>query len=218
MRRIFAMLSLLLLAGCVNDGPASGLPGNNFLDNGKPLSGKYAGADAGYLITAVAARSDTSYDYYMLRYRTKDRSDSAGIWWGQENIYDRRKLDIDDGKETGIVDVRRLPPGAYEIFNFEIMLNGGMMHTKWFSKQNFSVPFTIEPGKATYIGEFMAVRLTGKSWVGLSEPNGAYFVLSDKAERDVVIAKQKESGLSEVTSAVVDPNTLGNPLISATVR
>jgi hypothetical protein len=55
--RFIAVLLLLLLAGCVESGPA---PGPALLEDAGPLSGKYSGADAGYLVMTVAARADTS--------------------------------------------------------------------------------------------------------------------------------------------------------------
>jgi len=206
-------LVALALVGCVESGPASGPP-LAFDENTSPLSGKYSGSDAGYLVMTLAARSDTSYTAYDMAFRTKDGSARGSVWWGQTNMFDRRKLDIDDGQEKAIVDVRRLPPGDYEIVNFDVDLVGGVARSTWRSKKDFSIPFTIAPGRATYVGEFLAVRINGKNFFGMTVPNGAYFVLADKAEREIALAKQKEPGIAEVTSAVGDPKIIGNPLIS----
>lgn len=216
-RRILIGLLLFLVAGCVSSGPASGPPGDTIFAN-SATSGKYAGADAGYLILALAAQKGTAYNDYKLFFRKRDRSIDGSVWWGQGNPFDQRKLDLDDSVETGIVDVRRLPPGDYEIFNFLVFMNAGTVQESWRSKQDFSIPFSIEPGRATYVGEFDAAKLTGKGLFGMTVPDGAYFVLSDKTARDVAIARQKEPGLTDVVTVVADPSTLGNPLISATLH
>lgn len=216
-RRILSGLLVLALAGCVTSGPASGPPGDAIFAN-SATSGKYAGTDAGYLILALTAQKGTAYTDYTIFFRKKDHSISGSVWWGQGNTFDQRKLDINDSLETGIIDVRRLPPGDYEIFNFLVHMNGGMYQESWGSKQEFSIPFTIMPGRATYVGEFDAVKLTGSNLLGMTVPAGAYFVLSDKNARDVSIARQKEPALTDVDSAVLDPKTINNPLIRATFR
>lgn len=53
-----------------------------------------------------------------------------------------------------------------------------------------------------------------KGFLGARSPLGAYFVLTDKSDRDVPIAKQKEPGIGEVVSAVIDPAALANPMIT----
>jgi hypothetical protein len=214
-KRIFAILPLLLIVGCVETGPLSGPPGAPFANSGR-LSGTYAGADAGYLVMALAARSDTEYSAYTIMFRSIDRASEGGVWWGQENALDRRR-EIDDAGETGIVDVRRLPPGKYEIFNFDILYYNGLVPRRWRSEQDFSIPFTIAPGRTTYVGEFMAVKLTRRNIIGATLSNGAYFVLSDKSDRDVAIARQKEPGLGEATDSVIDPKSIANPLITGSV-
>jgi hypothetical protein len=218
MTRIFALLSLVVLLGCAAEGPRSGVP-LDFEANSGLLSGNYDGADAGYLIMSLAAaHSHIAYNSYTIRFRKTDRSVAGGVWWGQHNISDQRKLDIKDRNETGIIDVRRLPPGDYEIFNYNIYFNSPYVQNSWWSKQDFAIPFTIASGKATYVGEFMAVAVTGKNILGISVPDGAYFVLSDKSSRDVSIARQKELRLGDVTNAVADPNAIGNPLIRARIE
>jgi hypothetical protein len=214
MTRIFAVLLPLLVAGCIGSGSVSGPPADSIFNTG-PLSGKYPGADAGYLVVTIAAQTDTLYDDYWIYFRRKDRSADNQIWWGQQNPVDQRKLDIKNDKEEGMVDVRRLPPGDYEIFNFQVHRNAGYLQTWWGSKQDFSIPFSIIAGRATYVGELMAVGLKGeKGFLGARSPLGAYFVLTDKSDRDVPIAKQKEPGIGEVVSAVIDPAALANPMIT----
>jgi len=185
--------------------------------NSGELTGKYAGADAGFLVTALTSRPDIPYYSYSLNFRTKDRGATSSVWWGQADMLDVRKLDIDDNQEKGIVEVRRLPPGEYEFFNFRVEMNTSFREW-WSSKKEFAIPFTIKPGEATYVGEFMAVGVKGKNLFGLTVPDGAYFVLSNKIARDTDIAKRKEPGIVDVISAVIDPGTLSNPLISAAVH
>ena len=214
MNGTFSVIGLLLLVGCTTSGSTSGPPGAGAFDIG-PLSGKYTGNDAGYLVVTIAAQTGTLYDDYFLYLRKKDRSAKGEIWWGQENPFDRRKLDIEDDKEEGIVDVRRLPPGDYEIFNVQAHINAGTRQIRWESKSDFSIPFEITAGRATYIGEMMVVGLKGdKGFLGLRSPEGAVFVLTDKSTRDIPIAKAKEPRIGEVAIKLVDPNSLANPAIT----
>jgi hypothetical protein len=161
MTRTFAILLPLLVAGCIASGSVSGPPADSIFNTG-PLSGKYAGTDAGYLVVTIAAQTDTLYDDYWIYFRRKDRSADNQIWWGQQNPVDQRKLDIKNDKEEGMVDVRRLPPGDYEIFNFQVHRNAGYLQTWWGSKQDFSIPFSIIAGRATYVGELMAGGLKAR--------------------------------------------------------
>jgi hypothetical protein len=202
-RSLLTILSLLILSSCT-----AGLHVTN-----------YEGPDAGVLVTSLGAKTGTVYNGYNLFYRMKNRSpDGDGtIWWGQANILEGRKLDIDNGGETGIVDVRRLPPGEYEIFNFRVFYNGGNVQKNFSSKQDFSIPFSIRPGRTTYIGEFIAVGVQGQNIFGFSILDGAYFTVADRRERDITIARQKHPNLGEVQSAVVDPKLVGNPFIRASV-
>jgi hypothetical protein len=57
----------------------------------------------------------------------------------------------------------------------------------------------------------------GQNIFGFSIPDGAYFTVSDRRERDITIARQKHPNLGEVQSAVVDHKLVGNPFIRASV-
>jgi len=176
----------------------------------------YKGDDAGYLVSSVAAQAGTSYDAYSFYFRNKDGSVRSRIWWGQHNILESRKPDFSDTAESGVVDIRKLPPGNYEIYNFDVFSNGGYVQSNFSSKQDFSIAFVIRPGQATYIGEYRAVGLRGRNIFGLPLRAGAFFIVSDKSQRDVPMAKIKNAALGEVHVEVVDPSSVGNPFIRAT--
>jgi hypothetical protein len=207
--RVVVVLFALLITGCVSSGPASGPPVIGFTEN-PTLSGKYSGADAGYLIMSLAARKGIRFNGYSILFRKADRSADGAVWWGQDSPYDQRKLDINDSNETGVVDVRRLPPGDYEIFNYDIDWVGGLGRRNWKSKQDFSIPFTIKSGQATYVGEFMAAPVEQHGLLpSMPADDELYFVLANKADRDIAIAKQKEASINEVSGADVTPSTIG---------
>jgi hypothetical protein len=196
-RSLLTILSLLFLSSCT-----TGLHVTN-----------YAGPDAGVLVTSLGAKTGTVYNGYNLFYRKKNHApDGDGmIWWGQASILEGHKLDIDTGSETGIVDVRRLPPGEYEIFNFRVFYNGGNVQKHFSSKTDFSIPFSIRPGRATYIGEFIAVGVQGENIFGFSIPDGAYFTVSNRGERDIAIARQKYPGLGRCRAPSLIPSWLAIP-------
>jgi hypothetical protein len=167
----------------------------------------------------IAAQTGTLYDDYFLYFRKKDRSAEGEIWWGQQNPFDQRKVDIKDDKQEGIVDVRRLPPGDYEIFNFQAHINATTLQMRWESKSDFSIPFTIAAGRATYVGEMMAVELKReRGFLGLQSHEGIHVVLTDKSARDVSIARAKEPHMSEVAVTVIDPKSVANPASTNSVH
>jgi hypothetical protein len=89
------------------------------------------------------------------------------VLWGQDNVFDDRKLDFDEGTKMRIVDVIWLPPGDDELYNFRPVSQAfyvGFRKTRraFKSKEDFSLPFTIRPCAGTYIGELLAVGIKGQ--------------------------------------------------------
>lgn len=93
--------------------------------------------------------------------------------------------EFSDG-EAGVVKVMKFAPGTYEFYSVTF---GNHLH-QWTSDAHFSLPFTIEAGKTTYLGDFAAVPVLEDD-----ELEGAYFVVTDKHERDIAIAKRKDPAL-----------------------
>lgn len=181
----------------------------------KPVP-EYAGADAGYLVVSMGEGVDTNYSSYKLFYQNKvDTKMSGGVHFSSAGFIGPPTLDF-KGEERGVVLVKNLPPGDYELINFEIYHNGANITPSmwWKSKENFSIPFKISAGTATYLGDFKAVGLLFRSFLGQKHAiGGAYFVVTDKSDRDIPIAKQKQSSINKVELNIPNVDTLHNPLI-----
>jgi hypothetical protein len=133
-------------------------------------------------------------------------------------FFSPRPRDLDyQGREAGRVISRELPPGQYEIFDFGFSGTLIVAGVEWSSASPFSIPFTIRPGEATYIGNFARAPSLGTPLEGQLGAVG-YFVVSDQSERDLPIARTKAADLPPVRVEVPDVSALGHPMFYATVQ
>jgi hypothetical protein len=79
------------------------------------------------------------------------------------------------------------------------------------SKVEFSIPFTIKPGKTVYLGEFRAMDITGQNLFGIPLAAGAKFQIFDRSTRDLAIAKRKDPAISAAEIRIPDPAKIGRP-------
>ena len=180
MGRNLAMVAVLLLLGAGSGAQA------------------YRGADAGTLVISLGIMHGNKGDY-RLEFRKDDGTENFEISYIPTSILEAADDYKNDNDETGQVQIRRLKPGNYSFYTFSAV--DALVELK--PHREFSVPFTIEPGKTTYIGDFAAVMMFDST-----VPRAAYFVVSDKHERDLAIARKKEAALMPVTIAVPDPAKL----------
>jgi hypothetical protein len=195
MLRIFAAaIMCFVLAGCANNIPRD-----------------YSGRDAGYLIVALGSSASTEYSRYVLLFRKKksDQPANGNVTYVQEKAFTSINRDFDGRSGNGIVEVRNLPAGEYEIYNFGIYKSDG---TQFKAKDDFSIPFTINPGVATYLGEFKAEKITGRNLIGMNVSAGAFFVIGDMQQRDIPIAKAKSAFIKSLAVAIPDVKAIANPL------
>ena len=176
-------------------------------------AGNYSGSDAGYLVVGLAAHDtmESRAIKYTLDYRRLESSDIGSVSFSPKKKLElmpflNQKTDFEDGNEMGVVEVRRLPPGKYELFKVEGALYGGFIQWRWQSKNSFSIPFTIEAGNATYVGHFQGHSTSVRSVVSLGAPlpSGAYFIVSNQNDHDLQIARKKVGAFQEVKTAVPD--------------
>jgi hypothetical protein len=206
MLRLLATVIALLLVGCA-------APDRVPTD--------YAGSDAGKVVLGIGATNGTSYSSYSLLFRKRgsssaEKSATGHFTYYQTNMFYKQAADYQSSAESGVVLVRSLPPGDYEIYNFNIFFNGGTVQNNYGSRTDFSIPFSVKPGRATYLGNYQANKLTGKNFFGLSLPAGAVFVVADRLESELALAETKtKSQLGAAQDATPQPSQIGNPFFAS---
>ena len=202
MLRLIAFLAVLLLP----------------LEQGRAADRDYYGPDGGLLV--YSAGSITGPMNFAFRYRrVSDAAGAATLDWGGTigcgcvGLIRAQAGGSDySGRETGKVHIRRLPPGDYEVFNFGFGGSIGASVVTTSSARPFSIPFTIRSGEAVYIGNFARAPSLGTPLRPTLGARG-FFVISNKSERDLAIARQRRPDLPNVTIAVTDVSAWGHPML-----
>lgn len=180
-----------------------------------PIDPAYTGSDAGTLIYGAGIENSTTNLNFRLEYREvrPDGSRSGGV--GSISV----KRSAMNGElprefgpsdpELGQVVIQHLKPGRYEVFNYYMSWACGYYKICFDSndphdvteadKNDFSLPFAIEPGKALYLGDFTAYA----SQNNILAP-GAVLYITDKSARDLDIARKRVPKLGEIVVAVPD--------------
>jgi hypothetical protein len=114
----------------------------------------------------------------------------------------------------GDVFVETLPPGHYLITD---VWSGGQIGSLSYTQpyNDLAIPFDIEAGKTTYLGEFGFWNLAAKGLLGLKSNGGWLLTIRDQSARDFPIAKTRFGDLGEVVTSIPDVARLNNPLIQA---
>ena len=107
-----------------------------------------------------------------------------------------RKYDFEARTGPGIVAVWDLPPGAYEV-------TGIVAHTLLTeeARPRLSVRFTIEGGKATYLGRFTPHIELRKGLAGVPFPRAITYSVSNESKQDLPLAAAKLPAGMPVQSA-----------------
>ena len=176
----------------------------------------YAGPDAGYLVCSVGTvRIGMHFDFSYRRVATADGA-RVQDWNGKIEprvggaIYLKVKNPDFTGEETGHVVVTRLPPGQYEVHDFAFAGStplGGSVH--WSPARPFALPFAIRSGEATYIGSFMRAPSLGTRLHPILGAAG-YFILANRAERDLPIARLRLPSGMPLKTEVTDVTQFGS--------
>ena len=114
---------------------------------------------------------------------------------------------VPDG--IGFLQVLILPAGNYEVHHRNVYCG-----TTNYYLSDLQVPFTIEAGKASYIGEIQYRHEYGKSILGLAGFAGASVIVKDKMARDLPMLLEKYPFLHayEISSLDIDWSRLYTPV------
>lgn len=199
LKAILILCGLISICGCAGS--------KNFIPR------DYKGDDAGYVILSLGASTETKYQSYALLIRKIDKSAETLIMYLPDNMFGSTKKDFVDDDSHGFVSVRRFPQGEYEIYNFDIFSNLGLIQTHYKAKNDFSIPFSVETGKTIYLGEYIAFTVA-KGLFGTST-GGAVFIITDEQQRDLDFIKKNDLNISieNVSNSTPDPEKVGCPLL-----
>lgn len=183
---------------------------------------EYDGPDSGYLVYSVGTvRIGMNFSFAYKRILSAG-GESVADWKGKIQprlggaIYLKVKKPDFTGEESGHVVVTRVPPGQYQVHDFAFggstPLGGSV---RWSPAKPFALPFTIRSGEATYIGSFMRAPSLGTA---LQPTLGAagFFVVANRAERDLPIAKTRLPASIGLTSEVTDVSQFESAALRAT--
>ena len=177
---------------------------------------EYTAADGGYLVYSVGTiRIGMDFTFPYSRSALSDGT-SVDDWKGEiepttGGAWTLKIKNPDfSGFETGRVVIRRLPPGHYVITDFGFggssPLGGSYA---WSSGKPFTMDFDIRPGRATYIGSFMRSP-TPKPELRAQLGYAGYFLIADRSERDIPIARFKLATLPDIDVQVTDVEKFGS--------
>jgi hypothetical protein len=179
----------------------------------------------GYLILAISTPvvgnlHDKEYLSVILKICSQDGRDSLLLDNAVNDWMSSDKNDFDEPDEAGMVFTKALHAGSWKVCSYSAADTLGKLFgpqgtlsllDDLLPSKDFSIPFTIAPGRATYIGDFKAVGTTDKSLLGLTVVAGPRWVVTDQSKRDIAIAQKRYPGLQSVDVAVPDVDKLNDP-------
>jgi hypothetical protein len=202
---IAALLGSALLAGCMVRAPGGGVD---------PALVAGDAARTGLVVGAFGVgRRDTTFSQSALLIRAVGATKPAGVV-ELLTVFDDFPPNYRDERVGATIFAIRLPAGRYEIYNYTLFQRGPFGGTTYSARQDFSLAFTIEPSRATYVGEYFARPDTGRTGFGVATTQGAIFAVGDQRARDLNFARQQwpDFDFSAVIDGMPDPDALRNPL------
>jgi hypothetical protein len=206
MKTMLRICTLSLLLGLVGCASTAGRP-------------DYVAADAGTVVLGIGVATGTSYSTYSLEFRSIDPDSgrpkrSGFFYWHQTNPFGRQAPDYSSDKESGIVSVRQLPPGQYEIHRVKLTAGSALSGTsEYTSNKPFSIPFLVRSGETTYLGNFQANPVSSRRVLWMSVAGPAVFAVSDRQQAELALANSKGARIPlPVVSAVPSPMQINSPL------
>lgn len=177
--------------------------------NAQIFTPEYHKRDAGYLVISMSGGKSMKFKPIVLFYRSLDGSEHGSVRYDKPDLLNplSQRPDFREADEMGVVIVRGLKPGRYVFDSFL---------THWTNKSfdaHFKMPFEIRPGETTYVGNFRFVEKPTAGFTGFAQARDVYFVVRDKARRDMAIAiRKKNAPRGPVTNMVPDVAMLNHPL------
>ena len=101
------------------------------------------------------------------------------------------------------------PLNFFRRSGFDFFLNGGspVLHRNWRQDELFSIPFTVKPGVANYLGEIKAIPKVRRGFLGDEVRDGGLWKISDQRPRDIPLLAERYPNVDWSTVNTVVPHT-----------
>ncbi|KAA0991681.1 hypothetical protein [Dyadobacter aurulentus] len=116
--------------------------------------------------------------------------------------------DIDLKKDSAQISYSAilLPKGSYRVIGWEMSYQDLYVKKVYFSRGNFSIPFTIHAGRVNYLGDYLAAVTYDTKILGARVQTGVYYVVSDRFEEDfgAISKKFPQLDINKVLQCIPD--------------
>ena len=192
---------------------------------GQPAVVKEVPADAlqgtqGLLVGSFARQPIApTYNGYTFSFRGGPDNKARKLYMAPDlkSPLGRFKNDFSTPESDGSIFSFLLPAGDYELIGFDFFLNGGspILHRNWRQDELFSIPFTVKPGVANYLGEIKAIPKVRRGFLGDEVRDGGLWKISDQRPRDIPVLAERYPNVDWSTVNTVVPHTANksNPLV-----
>lgn len=121
-------------------------------------------------------------------------------------------IDFSSAHGTGYVKALRMPSGSYAITNFSAVQG----NVRFSARASFSIPFTVEKGKITYLGEYLAYMDKKPIYSLSSQFFFSRMVVQDRQARDIEVMTKRmpEIAAYPVINAALKTNSPSPTLLT----
>lgn len=172
-----------------------------------PLLGA-AQEPTGRILVSVGVCNDSLVELPSLHMRKVDKSAHQNVFGASFGMWDYTD---DTGKF--VVAVRTVPAGQWEMFNHAMKWVQFGRTTRYSSRRDYSLAFTVEPGKVIDLGRYCAASQSegevfpdSKDTVSNQVVRFAYFLVSANREADIENARKPEGGGEPLVLVQARPN------------
>jgi len=179
------------------------------------LDTDYKGGDSAFIIASIS-NEKTAYSHTALLIRSKTPSSSsvaAAVGGISYRLSLSKNPDFHIGYEHGDVNILRLRPGNYEIFDFEAVQSGVASLQVGPDRMT---PFTVSlrPNEVVYLGSYRTSVLRNR--FGIPDPFLPSIRISDQSQRDISLARTKEPNLPQtIRKHIPTPRDFNNRIFTS---
>lgn len=154
-------------------------------------------ANEGIVFLSLAQEKSRFYGASYSFYFKNDADGGTGNVGFNTILLDSGNENLADSGDPvrGSVKAYTLPAGKYRFYSFSIVQGQYGGYSSWEPNEDFSIPFTVRPGRATYLGRITMIPVGGRNIFGVPMLAGGVFEISSHPRRDLALFSGKYPGI-----------------------